>query len=413
MTKEYFRSKNTILKAVLLLFVVVSSILTARDGGDFDVFLNAAQKLNNGQNIYQPPFAKGLQYYYSVFFALVLIPFSYQIFITEVLWSLLSYFLLYRTFKLAQGYFDFSTFTKKQYHTWVILTALLSLQFILYNVAMVQITIFLLWTIFESIHLMETKKNILGGTLLGMAINIKIMPVLILPYLFYRGYFKAFLIAVFTFIALLYLPAVFIGQEYNQFLLSEWWLIINPGQKEHLFETGIGMHSITAMLPVYLTETTGEMDYQRNILNIDPQYIGLIINIARLFILSLSLFYLRSWPFKKENDPLKSYWEISFFVLTIPLLLPHQQKYAFLLAIPMVSYLLYFFIKTFDRQQDIRYRIALYTFVISMLVYSPLYGMDVIGKFLFKFTQHYRVMTFCTLLLIPVSIYCNPKKRPF
>jgi hypothetical protein len=90
------------------------------------------------------------------------------------------------------------------------------------------------------------------------------------------------------------------------------------------------------------------------------------------------------------------------------LLMPHQQKYAFLLAVPMVSYLLYFFIISFQYQKTTGYYFALYTFVIAMLIYSPLYGSDIIGKLLFLFTQHYRFMTFSTLLMIPVSLYCSP-----
>jgi hypothetical protein len=281
-------------------------------------------------------------------------------------------------------------------------------QFILYNVTLIQVTFFLLWAIFESINLLFKGKNVLGGLLLGLAINIKLMPVLLLPYLFYRGYFKALFFTIITFIALLFLPSLFIGNNYNQFLLSEWWTIINPGNTEHMFETGIGTHSLVALIPVYLTETAGDMAYKRNILNLNHQNTEIIINIVRLFIFSLSLLYLRSFPFKRENNKLKSFWEISYFVLMIPLLLPHQQKYAFILAIPMVSYLIYFFITTIHYQKTGGYYFALFLFVVSMLFYSPLYGTDVIGKFLFYFTQHYRFLTFSTLLIIPISLYCSP-----
>jgi hypothetical protein len=275
---------------------------------------------------------------------------------------------------------------------------------------MIQITMFLLWGIFESMHLINNKKNILAGTLLGLIINIKIMPILILPYLFYRGYFKTFISAILTLIFLLFLPSLFIGQEYNQFLLSEWWTIINPSNNEHLFETGIGTHSLVALLPVYLTETVGEMDFKRNIFNFSNQNIELVINISRILILSLSLFFFRSMPFKKEGNKLKSFWEISYFVLIIPLLLPHQQKYAFLLVIPMVCYLLFFFIYTFGKNKTKGYYFTFFIFICCMLFLSPLYGSDIIGKFLFRFTQHYRFLTFATLLVIPISLYCSPSR---
>lgn len=395
---------------LLVAYACISSYIAATKGGDFDVYLDAAEKLQRGENIYAPPFIKGLQYFYSVFFALVLIPFTSQYFIAELIWLLLSYFLLYRILILIQNYFDLSLLTTKQSRLWVFLIILLSTQFILYNVSMIQVTIFLLWCVFESFNFINKEKYIYAGLLLGLAINIKILPVLILPYLFYRGYFKALTVSILTFIGLLYLPALFIGADHNQFLLSEWWGAINPSNKEHLFEAGIGTHSIVALLPVYLTETVGEMEYKRNILDLSHAHVELIINITRLFILSLSLFYFRAMPFKKENNLLKTFWEISFFSMIIPLLMPHQQKYAFLFVLPMISYLLYFFITTYSFKKTSGYKIAFYSFILSMLFFSPLYGSGIIGKFLFLFTQHYRFLTFAALIIIPISIYCNPER---
>ena len=401
-------NKNTGLM-LFALYAVVASFLTAIDGGDFDVFLDAAQKLQNHQNIYNPPFIKGLQYYYSVFFALILVPFSSNFLLSEFAWSLLSCFLLYCTFILVKGYLDLAPLTGKQQAWWAGLTVLLAVQFILYNISMVQITMFLLWAVFESINLISKGKQITAGALLGLAINIKIMPVLIWPYLFWRGHFKALGVSILTFLGLLWVPALFIGWEENQTLLASWWGIINPSNKEHLFETGIGTHSLVAMLPVYLTATTGEMEFQRNFLNLSAGAVELVINISRLLLLALSLFFMKSWPFRNPENKLQTLYELAYFTLLIPLLLPHQQKYAFLLALPMVSYLVYFFMAAPAAVKSKKgFRISLGVFVLCMLWFSPLYGMDVIGKFLFLLTQHYRVLTFATLGIIPVALYCAP-----
>ena len=408
--KNIILSKKLLFQIALILLLVLVSISTSKDGGDFDVFLDAARKLNYGQNIYAPPFVDGLQYYYSVFFALILIPLSSNVFVAEVLWTLFSFFLLYRSFVLVKHYFDFSAMTKRQYTAWVILMGFLSLQFILYNVSLIQITVFLLWGILETIRLMDNKKPLLAGVLLGLIINVKIMPLLILPYLFYRGYFKTLIATLVTFGLLLFLPALFIGYDFNQFLLSEWWYIINPSNKEHLFETGNGSHSVVALLPVYLTDTVGEMPFKRNFMNISHQNVELVINLTRLFILGLSLLYFKTMPFKKETNKLKTFWEISFFMLIIPMLMPHQQKYAFLLAAPMIAYILYYFIVTFKQQKTKVYYLVFGLFCVSMLFYSPLYGSDIIGRFLFNYTQHFRFLSFATLFLFPISLYCSPNR---
>jgi hypothetical protein len=403
-------SKKNLFPFILLVYAVVASLITATDGGDFDVYLDASEKLIVRMNIYGPPFVKSLQYYYSAFFAWLLIPFCKSVFVTEFLWSLLSFFFLYRTFVIIRGDLNVSVLSARQYDVWVFLIAFLSLQFILYNVSLIQVTFFLLWAIFESMHQISGGRNILGGTLLGLAINIKLMPLLILPYLFYRGHFKAIFAAVLTFIALLFIPAISLGFDFNMFLLSEWWSVINPMNKEHLFETGIGTHSLVALLPVYLTKTIGEIPYKRNILNLNRQTVEVITNAVRLLFLVISLYYLQSGLFKKEVNKLKSFWEISYFVLLIPLLFPHQQKYDFILVAPMISYLVYYFIVAFKYPKSRGYYITLYTFGICMLLYSPLYGSDIIGTFLFDYTQHYRFLTFATILLVPVSLYCSPKR---
>lgn len=411
---NYFKvSKNVIplpLLVIILIMVIGSSLLSASDGGDFDVYLDAAQKLANGENIYQPPFVKGLQYYYSVFFAMILIPFSYIIFIAEFLWLLLSYFLLYRTWILIEKYFSIDSLGVIKYRYWVGGVVFFALQFIMYNVAMIQVTVFLLWSILECISMAKNNKPYLGGMLLGLAINIKIMPLIILGYLFYKGYFKTIAATIITVVALLYLPALFIGIDYNRFLLAEWWHIINPQNKEHLFETGIGMHDLGALLPVYFTPTSGDLPYRRNVFNLTAQQVEWVINGCRLLLLAVSLFFFRSLPFKRENNTLKEFWEIAYFLLLIPLLLPHQQKYAFLFALPMVAYLLYYLLLCGIRNFTVGSYIALAVFALAMLFYSPLYGADIIGKFLFEYTQHYRMLSLATLALIPVALCFSPSR---
>lgn len=403
-------SKSKLLLILLIVIAVVTSFISVTDGGDFDVYLNAAEKLNNRQNIYGPPFIKGgLQYYYSVLFALLLAPFTNFIFITEFIWLLLSYYWLYRIWQLSVRYFQPVQLSQKSVKIWYLLVFLLALQFIMYNVSVIQVTFFLLWAILESMALIEKRKHISAGLLLALAINIKIMPLVVLPYLFYRGHIKALVTAgVFT-VLFLFVPALFIGADYNNFLLEQWWLTINPQNKEHMLETDIGPHSLAALVPVYITETVGDIPFRRHFLSLSRETAGVVLNVSRLLLLGLSLFYLKSKPFSKEENLLKKFRELSYFLLLVPLLLPHQQKYAFLFAIPMVMYILYFFLLTRGTKGWL-HTSMLVCFILTQLFFSPLYGSDIIGRFLFRWTQHFRLLTIATLLLIPVSLYCNPDR---
>ena len=399
------------LMAFFILVSVVLSYLSAKDGGDFDVYIEAAYKLYHGMNPYLPPYAKdGMGYSYSPFFIILLIPFTGNYFITEFIWCLLSCFLLYRSFKLFYQYLISEGLTSKVYKIWAWILLILSYQFASNNIGMVQMTIFLLWAMLESLKLTKNGQEVLGGLLLGAIINIKIMPLVMLGYLFYRGYLKAFFVAIATAILLLFSPTIFWGFDYNLILLTDWWKIINPTNAEHLMETGIGTHSMVAFLPVFLTETVGELPYNRNIFNLDLDTAIRITHMAILGLISVSLLYFRSWPFTKEKDDIKSIWEISYFMLLIPLIIPHQQKYAFLLVIPMVAYVLFFFIKTYSAKHTLVYKSVLVIFGVSMIVFSPIHGSDIIGWNAFKWSQHYRLITIVTLLLIPISLYCSPKR---
>ncbi len=402
------RKRPYIFYLLISAVVLVSSISTAFNGGDFDVFLEASRKLVAGENIYAPPFVRGLQYYYSVLFATLLIPFSHQVFWSEVGWALLSYGLLYRSARLFKNWLIPAQCPEKTQQTWALLSVLFALQSILYNIWLLQLTIFLLWCVLEAMNLVQKGKEGLAAGLLALAINIKMMPLLILPYLFYRGYFKCLIQTLVFFIALLYLPALFIGPDTNTFLMHEWWKIINPANKEHLFETGIGTHSLVAFLPVYLTETLGEMPYPRHLINLRPEVVEWVIQLTRMALLALSLLYLKWPPFKRTSDSLQLVWEISFFCLLIPLLMPHQQKYAFLFGLPLLSYLLYFFTVAYYSGVLPRYWVGVLVFAICLFFYSPLYGSDVIGTFLFRLTQHFRCLTWASLFLIPLSLCYSP-----
>lgn len=84
------------------------------------------------------------------------------------------------------------------------------------------------------------------------------MPLLILSYLFYRGYFKMLGFTLLIFLALLILPRVFIGFDYNFFLLKNWFLLINPNNFELVVEVPLGFHDLAGLLSVYLMPADGE-----------------------------------------------------------------------------------------------------------------------------------------------------------
>lgn len=183
-------NRYPILAIVLLL---TWSVLPASNENDFDIFLDAGMKLNQRINFYLPPFKYDLPYLYSPFFALLLSPFSYLPFgIIEFFWMLFMFYSLYDLWKMSKSYFNLQLLTKSQLKFWLAATIFYILTSTLFNISQVQMTVFICWTVFKCIHLLEKEKNIFASVLLALIINIKIMPIVFLPYLLYRKYYKAF-----------------------------------------------------------------------------------------------------------------------------------------------------------------------------------------------------------------------------
>ncbi|MHB8206719.1 glycosyltransferase 87 family protein, partial [Mucilaginibacter sp.] len=255
----------------------------AHTGHDFEVFVYAGGKLINGQNIYTPPFIQNLQYYYSPLCALLLSPFAkLPIVIPQILWIFCSCYFLYRIWVLSTEYFDVSVLTDKQKQWWLFLSLLLAIRFILIDIGFVQMTMFLLWATLQSLKCFKQRQNIAGAALLALAINIKLLPLAFVFYLIYRSQFKAAIFTCLFYVLYLFIPAIYLGWDRNMSLMHDWFALINPANKEWTIEAEDGPSSLVALIPVYITKTTGVLTFKRNFLNLSFSQVSLILNIVRL-----------------------------------------------------------------------------------------------------------------------------------
>ena len=393
----------------LIAGLVFYLFLTAHHEVDFDVYLDAASKLLSRQNIYQPPFIHNLQYYYSPLFALILIPFALiPYWISKFCWLLACVYFMVRSWKLTVSYFPKSLPSNYQ-KAWMILPFIAVLRFIINNIGLVQITPFLLWAVLESFRLFDKKKAVGGAALFGLALNIKLLPLTLLPYLLFRNKIKESLLIVGFFGIFLFLPALLHGVEFNNYLISQWWKIINPLNSEHSIETESGTYGLVALIHVFITSTVGEMPYARNFIDLNLQEVSLVVNMARVIFILITLAFLRSFPFKRETDRLKEIWEISYILAITPLLFPHQHKYAFLFVLPMMIYLYYFFL-SFQCGKAKKFTGLFILLIIISILFTPIIGWDIIGRFLYNLSEHYRLISFCVIMLLFMHWWCAPHK---
>lgn len=398
------------------LLVLAYLVKVAMESGDFKVYLEAAKYIEAKKSPYNVWFfvSEGNYnlYLYSPLWASILIPFSHlPDFISNLVWLLANVYFIYRIWDLLSKYIDTNGLSKNQLKWIFILTFVMSIRFILYNFDMIQMTIFLLWGCLESLRLIKEKHFLIGGILLALIINIKILPVVLIPYLLYRGFYKGVMIAFLFGVFFLFLPSFVVGWSNNLLLLSDWWGVINPNNAEHLMESDLGPHSLTALIPSLITETDGALPYKRNMLNLNTTTTIYILNSVRLLLIILTIYFLKWPPFTTAKSKLNELREIGFILLLIPLIFPHQQKYAFVLAMPAIYYLIHFVIFNYNSRKLTMTK-ATWIIIISSIAFSfilmTLSTDGLSGRDLNRITQYYRTITWGALILILALVLSSP-----
>ncbi|HOZ87608.1 MAG TPA: glycosyltransferase family 87 protein, partial [Bacteroidia bacterium] len=205
---------------MLALAAVIYCYIEAEGKGDFYIFMSAAGDLSSGRDIYRTSYAGGYNYFYSVFFALVLRIFhALPFFWMKFYWLLLNMFLYFRLFQLLAGSTFVNRLASKQKQWFLALVFLFSFRFFHENIHTSQITILILWCCVYGICLIHRDRVVTGSAILALGINIKLLPLVFLPYLFYRGYFKALFFTVLFYFFAMFSPSLIIGHDYNMALL--------------------------------------------------------------------------------------------------------------------------------------------------------------------------------------------------
>ena len=418
-----FLSKISAGCLVLLIF-----FFEARERNDFDIFLLAAKDLKGGQDIFHNLYFGCYHYYYDVLFALVLSPFTvlpaYPI---KVIWLILNGYFIVKIWDYCFSYIAIEGWKANYRHLFKGICILFALAFLRDNIHLGQLTILMVFLSLLAIKKIESGKKSAGALYLALGIVIKLLPLLLLPYLALKREWKSLLLCGSFVIALLLLPGLLIGQSYNALLLKARWDIINPTNKEHIVDAAErSFHSLTTVLATLLVKdcpTVNALPFKRNIADISLQQLGYVITTVRLFLLALSLFFIRQAvpPIEGKRRALAQLYALSYFMLLIPLLFPHQQHYAFLFLWPAEIYLLYWgFLVFFDPlplmegkepQRMPTSKGLAKTLVITCwgIVYFTTNSHFVLGVFN-AYYDHYKTLTYGALLCIPLLMYCRPER---
>ncbi len=373
------KNEPVLLSFLFILFVVYIVVEFDRQH-DFRIFVWSSKMILKGAPLYDTPIdgkpLSVLYYYYSPLFSVLLAPFVLLLGnLIFPLWKLLSLIFFYKIWKMITRYLPKNKLSRKEYNIWVLFSLLFIGFFIYKEFHNVQVTIFIFFITLYGLDLIIFKKKIFWGVaLLALAINIKILPVVFIPYFIWRKeWLVCLLIPVFLGVYW-FLPSIFIGWDYNLELLQEYFKIINPLNSTNIVDLNTKDNSgISALFSAYLTDIiffNFPFELKRHILLLEKHQLALVSNITRFVLISSTIFFIGIKPFQKEKNKVLLINEIGFIFLLIPLIFPQQRIYAFILFIITASY--HFFLILYVKNHvdkinnPIRRRLNISIFFISL-----------------------------------------------
>lgn len=387
MKNIWAEKKFIFIVSAIFLWILMAFIGRGLDGSnDFNVFYHAGERLLNHENIYEAPHYLHLKYFYSVGFAFLMAAFQLVgIFASKVIWNILSMVLFIRIAYLIR----FKVIQNSQHADIILFLSLLfSAKIILYNFLAGQLTILMLWVMMESTYQLGKAKVEKAMFILALGCTIKILPILILPWIFlgFQHFKKSVLyFSAFTVLLVLF-PFAFTGFELGIELTISWLKSINPISSDHIMQTNeSGMLDIGSMVTKYFSAQQIEGETDTHLVELSPTGIFLLTNLLRLILFSLAVFIAL---FKQDKivgiDSV--YFKAAAFMALIPLLIPHQRYYSFLLSLPLLAIILH---KLFQSKNK--------GFIILGSVCILFSGFlawdDLVGKNIAEFYTDYRITT--------------------
>lgn len=413
--------KNNWLYYIIGLIVFIDILFEAQgSGGDFNIFLSASKDLLAGKNIYLIKYNEWYNYYYDLLFALALTPFTFlPIYFVKLIWLILNVFFVYRIWKIIIGWLPLTQLNRNSKTLFFILSSAFILGFIHDNFHLIQVTIFILYLALEGLSLINNNRPIAGSILIALGINIKLLPLVLIPYLLYRKEWKVSLYIIAFMIVFLCIPVLFLGFDYTKFLLIERWHLLNPVNHEHILDTSErSFQSLTTLLATLLVKDCGDwhaMPLKRNIADISIESLNIVINIVRAAFILFTVYFLGTKPFRTIKSKLQKLYEISYLCLLIPLIFPHQQYYAFFFIFPASTYLLFYLVyKYFNKRNNDNSGSHLKTRKVAIIVslsiaYFATSCHFILGEFN-NYYDHYKVLTYGVILLVILLAVCKPER---
>lgn len=408
MWKHYAEQKiaamrNRLIIGVCIIALLVYLLIDARIPGDFSIYVQASADLFHKKDIYTQLYNQWYHYYYSVLFAIILYPFTkLPLYVSQFLWLALNAWFVYRVVKIIAWWLDADSLKPRTKELLLLLCFVFGFRFLRDNFHLKQMTIALLYLSLEGMYFVNSGKKATGGLLIAIVINIKLLPIVLLPYLLYRREIKVFSYTLLFYAGMMFLPSLIIGFQRNNELLSSWLSLINPMAAHNILDVDErSFHGLSTLLSTLLVKNVPDyysLHIRRNIADISITQLSYILNITRLALIAFSFWFFRTKPFVAAPGKLHGFRELSYLLLLIPLIFPHQQQYAFLFIMPAVSFIFYFMITGYRHIPPLKFKWMIGGCIVSYLACNLAL---LLGEFN-DYYDHFKILTYGALLIIPI-----------
>ena len=317
----------------------------AKTENDFDIFIQASRDWLTGKNPYTELYHEWYHYFYDVTFITVLSCFQFlPNYFIKLGWLILNFFFLVSIWKIVSENLNLKRLHEKRFLLFGFVFFLFSLRLLRDNIHLGQMTILILFIMMKAMDLLMKNRVVAGSLLLSWGIVVKILPVVVVPYLIYRRKFKAAAAVVVCAFSFLALPYLYMEKDAYSNLLQSRWELLNPSNVEHVLDKSErSFHSLTTLVATLFHEKCEDshvLKIRRHVADLDVHTVNWISLFVRLLFVSTFLWVLRSRPFVKALSRKHEFAEWAYLCMLIPLIFPHQQHYAFLLALPGIALLL-------------------------------------------------------------------------
>ena len=144
--------------------------------------------------------------------------------------------------------------------------------------------------------------------------------------------------------------------------------------------------------------------YMKNILSLDYETATNVVWGVICFLILLTLLFLSTLPFRQSNSKAHTLYEISYIALIMPLIFPHQMKYAFYFLLPAVCCLMKLIVIQYKQgNMSIQTKATFAAMLVSFILCTMTTDL-ILGMHYSVVTQYFKTITIGTLLLIPFLI---------